>query len=170
MHGSKFRSIAVLSAASLVAQPLTVLPGAQASPVWAVEAGPSPNVSGTPPPPARFSSVAAGVGTNSVSPATVVPFTPAPVALVPVTALSAAAIETQRGAIAQIMIELGEGEDRARQAAMELTADDLAVLLANPKMMQKAGDLALIVGALIIVGVIVALVVLADSSTVIILS
>jgi hypothetical protein len=91
-----------------------------------------------------------------------------PVALVPVGELSTAAIETQRSAIAEIMIELGENEDRARQMATELTGEDLAVLLANPKMMQKAGNLTLIVMALVVVGVVVALVLAADTSTVVI--
>ena len=156
MHEGRIRLIAAISAASLVAQPLIVVPGALACPMSAVEARPS----------------------ASVSPANMVPVSPLPfsvfsdsappVTLIPVTSLSAAAIETQRTAIAQIMVELGEDDDRARQMATELTADDLAVLLANPKMMQKAGDLEVILVALAIAGVIIALVLLADSSTVVI--
>ena len=161
MYGRKIRSIAVLSVASLVAQPLIVSPRTQACPVPVVE-----NVI-----PSTLSSVPAGVATNSVSappatlvPVTLVPLTPVPVTLIPATALSTAEIETQRGAIAEIMIKLGEDEDRARQMATELTAEDLAVLLANPKMMQKAGDLAVIVVAVLIVGGIVALALAADSA------
>lgn len=138
MHGRSIRSIAALCAASLIAHPLMVTPGAQASPALDAAAYPSNQIIAS------------------------------PVMLVPVTALPAASLETQRSAIAQIMIELGEDEDRAQQMASELTADDLAVLLANPKMMQKAGDIVLIICAVIVVGVIVALVIAADSSTVII--
>ena len=151
MQGRTIRSIAALSVASLIAQPLNVALGAQACLVSAVEADPSP----------------------IVSPAVPLPVPPFPgsvlqIALLPITALSPAMIETQRGAIEQIMIELGEDEDRAHQMATELTAEDLAVLLANPKMMRKAGDLGMILVAVLIVGGIVALALAADSSTVII--
>jgi hypothetical protein len=107
------------------------------------------------------------------------PYSLLPVAVVPVTlapvnglspALSKAVIETQRGAIAEILIELGEDEERARQMATELTADDLAVLLANPKMMQKAGNVEMIIIAVLIVGGIVALALAADSGFIIISS
>src|SRR5262245_55792173 len=107
MHGRRrIRSIAALSAPSLLVQPLIVLPGgcAQTRAVSAVQAGPSPNV--------------ACVATSAVStpvPFSLLPVAVLPVALVSVTALSPAAIETQRGAIAQIMIQLGEDEDQARQ-------------------------------------------------------
>jgi hypothetical protein len=159
MQGRRTRSIVAISAASLVAQPLIVLLGgcAQTRAVSAVVATSSPNV--------------AGVGANPVyaRPATVVPtrlvpFTLLPVALIPVTALSPAMIETQRGAIEQIMITLGKDEDQARQMATELTAEDLAVLLANPKMMQKAGDLGDILIVVLIVGGIVVLALAADSA------
>jgi hypothetical protein len=160
MHGRKAQSIAALSAASLVAQPFFALPRAQACPVSAVEADLSPRtISGS------LSRFAAAVGTNSPGMATLVP-----VMLVPAAALSTAAIETQRGAIAEIMVELGEDHERARQMATELSADDLAVLLANPKMMQKAGDSETIIVAALIVGGIVALALAADSGSIMISS
>ena len=147
MHGRMIRSIAALSAASLIAQPLFAVPSEKGG------------------------GGVAQACTVSVSPAIMVSdllIPLLPIAVLPVSALSPAMIEAQRGAIAEIMIKLGEDEDRARQMATELTAEDLAVLLANPKMMQKAGDLALIVIVVVIVGGIVALALAADSSTVII--
>ena len=157
LHGRTIRSIAALSAASLFAQPLMVAPGAQAC----------------------ASQQITGVGTNAVSapcaihapemmaPALPLPYSLLSIALLPITALSPAMIETQRGAIEQIMIELGEDEDQAHQMATELTAEDLAVLLANPKMMRKAGDLEMILVAVLIVGGIVALALAADSAVII---
>jgi hypothetical protein len=157
MHGRKIRSIAALSAASLVAQPLIVGAGgcAQVCPIAAtIESGPS-------------TTNALSLSTATMAPVSPISVPPLYIVLLPISALSPAAIETQRGAIAQIMIELGEDEDRARQVATELSADDLAVLMANPKMMQKAGDLALIVIVVVIVGGIVALALAADSAVIV---
>ena len=93
---------------------------------------------------------------------------PMPIAFVPVASLPTATLESQRGAISEILVALGSDEVRAREMSTQLTAEDLAVLLANPRMMQKAGDAVLIIGALLVVGVIVALVLMADSSTVVV--
>ena len=147
MHGRRIRWVAALSAASLVAQPFLVLPEA------AAEAGA-----------AQACLVPAVEASLSLH---FIPATIGPVAFVPITALPTAAIETQRSAIAEIMIELGEDEDRARQMATELTAEDLAVLLANPKMMQKAGDVVIIILAVVLVCGIVALALAADSAVII---
>lgn len=89
----------------------------------------------------------------------------ATVMIVPAHVLPATAIAAQRESIAHILIALGEADDAAHQMANELTAEDLAVLLANPKMMQRAGDLGVIIAAVVIVGVVVALLILADSSS-----
>ena len=70
--------------------------------------------------------------------------------------------------IAERLVEIGQAADRAREAAGRLTAEDLAVLLANPEMMQAAGGLEMTLGILLVVGVIVGLAI--AGSTVIIIS
>jgi hypothetical protein len=82
---------------------------------------------------------------------------------------AAAARSSDRGAgeiayarmlIALRLVELGFTDEEAQQAAAELTADDIAVLLENERMMQRAGDLsnvgaAYLIGTLIVVGIII---------------
>ncbi len=87
-----------------------------------------------------------------------------PAVLVPLTALSP---DEQRHIIAGQLIELGRDNAAAQQMAGELTPDDLAVLLANPKMMQKAGAIDVVIWALIIAGVVVAIVVAAEGTIVV---
>jgi len=62
--------------------------------------------------------------------------------------------------IALRLVDLGFTPSEARQAALELTDDDIAVLLDNERMMQRAGDLsnlgaAYLIGTLIVVGIII---------------
>jgi hypothetical protein len=61
--------------------------------------------------------------------------------------------------ISRQLIEIGRTPAQAQEAARRLTAEDLEVLLANPKMMQAAGgaqtDMA--IGMLLVVALIVAL-------------
>jgi hypothetical protein len=101
---------------------------------------------------------------SSVVPVTASLATDLPAALVPLTAL---AIGEQRQIIAQQLESLGRAADTARNMADELTAEDLAVLLANPKMMQKAGEIDVIVWAIIVVGVVVALVIAAEGTVIV---
>ncbi len=105
--------------------------------------------------------------TGGWMPSALCPFT-----FVPLAAASPAFIEQQRGAIISQLVHLGYDLGAADGMASELTAEDLAVLLANPKMMQKAGDmddtLFVVVGVVLLVGLVVVLVLAADESTVII--
>jgi hypothetical protein len=101
---------------------------------------------------------------SSVVPVTASLATDLPAALVPLTAL---AIGEQRQIIAQQLESLGRAANTARNMADELTAEDLAVLLANPKMMQKAGEIDVIVWAIIVVGVVVALVIAAEGTVIV---
>ena len=132
-------TLALASAMSLPAQLLV------ASPRSAPAAAPH----GTPPITLAIAPVASSTGVF------------APVALVPLESL---ALQEQREIIAGQLIDLGREADAARGMAAELTADDLAVLLANPKMMRKAGAIDVIIWALLIAGVVVALVIAADGS------
>jgi hypothetical protein len=68
--------------------------------------------------------------------------------------------EAARARIAADLVDLGYAPESAADMAAQLTPDDLAVLTANPKMMQQAGTMsnttiALIVGGLIVVGIII---------------
>jgi hypothetical protein len=70
-----------------------------------------------------------------------------------------ATVDGQRLWIAAELIALGRAPDAALEAASRLTAEDLAVLLANPRMIQAAGAsnrvlMSIIIGALIIAGLI----------------
>jgi hypothetical protein len=65
-----------------------------------------------------------------------------------------------RAQIAADLVDLGYAPELAADMAAQLTPDDLAVLTANPKMMQQAGTMsnttiALIVGGLIVAGIII---------------
>jgi hypothetical protein len=100
----------------------------------------------------------------SMTPIAASSLTDLPAVLVPLTAL---AVEDQRSIIAQQLESLGRPTDVAQQMAGELTADDLEVLLANPKMMQRAGEIDVIIWALLVAGVVVALVIAADSAVVV---
>lgn len=95
-----------------------------------------------------------------------------PIAIMPLSAVSPALLEQQRSSISAQLVNLGFEAVAADGMAGELTAGDLAVLSANPKMMQKAGDmdatLELLLWTVIIVGTIVVLVIVADSSTIIV--
>ena len=58
------------------------------------------------------------------------------------------------------LVDLGFTASEARRAALELTDDDIAVLLDNERMMQRAGDMsnlgaAYLIGTLIVVGIII---------------
>ena len=62
--------------------------------------------------------------------------------------------------IALRLVDLGFTASEARQAALELTDDDIAILLDNEQMMQRAGGLsnlgaAYLIGTLIVVGIII---------------
>lgn len=62
--------------------------------------------------------------------------------------------------VALSLVDLGFTPSEARRAALELTDDDIAVLLDNEQMMQRAGDLsnlgaAYLIGTLIVVGIII---------------
>lgn len=96
----------------------------------------------------------------------------APIMLVPISSVSTAILEQQRGSIASQLKSLGFEAEAAATMAGELNAEDLQVLLANPKMMQRAGELdsglEAIFWVALIVGVVVLLVVLSDSSTVVV--
>ncbi|HVP72525.1 MAG TPA: hypothetical protein VMS30_02220 [Phycisphaerales bacterium] len=100
-------------------------------------------------------------------PSTLCPFT-----IVPLASVSPAFIEQQRAAITSQLVGLGYDLGAADGMASELTAEDLAVLLANPKMMQKAGEmddsLFVLVCVVVVIGAVVALAILADESTIII--
>ena len=95
-------------------------------------------------------------------PSTLCPFT-----IVPLASVSPAFIEQQRAAITSQLVGLGYDLGAADGMASELTAEDLAVLLANPKMMQKAGDVVIIILAVVLVCGIVALALAADSAVII---
>ena len=78
----------------------------------------------------------------------------------------------QRAIIAVQLVALGDTPSCGKDAAGRLTAEDLAVLLANPLMMQRAGalnelQLSYVLGA-VVIGGIVALIVFADSGFIII--
>jgi hypothetical protein len=64
-----------------------------------------------------------------------------------------------RARIAEQLVEIGRTPDRAQDAAGSLTVEDLAVLLANPEMMQAAGDVGLemTIGTILVIGIIVGL-------------
>jgi len=69
-------------------------------------------------------------------------------------------VDPARMLIALQLVEVGFTADEARQAAIELTDADIAVLLDNERMMQRAGDLsnvgaAYLIGTLIVVGIII---------------
>ena len=73
--------------------------------------------------------------------------------------LAAAATVPPRVTIERQLLALGYAPDAASDAAAHLTADDLAVLLDNPLMMQRAGELdnltrSYIIGGLIVAGVV----------------
>lgn len=91
-----------------------------------------------------------------------------PVAFVPLAALSPAMLEQSRSAIAAQLVKIGYAAEQAQRMSGELTPDDLAVLLANPKMMQKAGEMDAvtknIIIALIVAGVVVGIVIAANGS------
>ncbi len=98
----------------------------------------------------------------------------APVMLLPISSVSSAIIEQQRWSIAGQLQNLGFEAQAAATMAGELNATDLQVLLANPKMMQRAGELDAGLEAIfwvaLIVGALVLLIVLSDSSTVVVSS
>jgi hypothetical protein len=78
----------------------------------------------------------------------------------PVKADAAEDIDSARALVAVKLVELGFTAEEARQAAIELTDDDIAVLLENERMMQRAGDLsnlgaAYLIGTLIVVGIVI---------------
>ncbi len=85
----------------------------------------------------------------------------------------APALETHRADIAGQMVEIGRTPQEAHNAASRLTARDLEVLLANPRMMQPAGAMTaqaeMLLGTVLIVALIVALAV-AGGSVIIITS
>jgi hypothetical protein len=124
-----------------------------AQPLLAAHRAPQPTVN-----------AADAIVVSSVVPVTASLATDLPAALVPLTAL---AIGEQRQIIAQQLESLGRAANTARNMADELTAEDLAVLLANPKMMQKAGEIDVIVWAIIVVGVVVALVIAAEGTVIV---
>jgi hypothetical protein len=69
-------------------------------------------------------------------------------------------IDPARALIAVRLVELGFTAEEAQQAAIELTDADIAVLLENDRMMQRAGDLsnlgaAYLIGTLIVVGIVI---------------
>jgi len=75
-------------------------------------------------------------------------------------AAAAGEIEPARLLIALRLVDLGFTASEARQATLELTDDDIAILLDNEQMMQRAGDLsnlgaAYLIGTLIVVGIII---------------
>lgn len=85
-------------------------------------------------------------------------------------AAARADLDARRDEIARQLIDLGRAPETARALADQLTDEDLQVLLANPRMMQPAGDsskmvLNIVVAALV-VGGIVALALAADGSIV----
>lgn len=73
---------------------------------------------------------------------------------------------TARAIIVHQLVALGRAEVDARATAAALTEDDLRVLLENPKMLQPAGSWNMaIVGLIVAIGVIIALIALAASSS-----
>jgi hypothetical protein len=76
-----------------------------------------------------------------------------------VAALVATAPADGRVRIAQQLVEIGRTPHHAQDAAGRLTTDDLEVLLANPEMMQAAGDVGLemTIGTILVIGIIVGL-------------
>ncbi|MDY7108675.1 MAG: hypothetical protein SYC29_08555 [Planctomycetota bacterium] len=69
-------------------------------------------------------------------------------------------VDPARAVIAVKLVELGFTDEEAQQAAAELTGADIAVLLENDRMMQRAGDLsntgaAYLIGTLIVVGIVI---------------
>jgi hypothetical protein len=92
-----------------------------------------------------------------------------PVAMVPVAARESGAVALavqQREAVASLLRKAGSTPAEAQRQAGQLTADDLAVLAANPKMVQPAGEMdeltKNLIWALVIAGVVVAIVIAAD--------
>jgi hypothetical protein len=90
----------------------------------------------------------------------------------PLAAVEAAPDDAAGGCdrISRQLIDLGRAPEAARDAARRLTAEDLAVLLAHPEMMQAAGGAStdIAIGALLVTGLIIALAV--AGGTVIIIS
>ncbi|MBT8486565.1 MAG: hypothetical protein HKO59_14080 [Phycisphaerales bacterium] len=79
-----------------------------------------------------------------------------------------ATLETTRTFVRDELQRLGRDIAAAAQVAAELTPDDLAVLFANPKMMQPAGEYsaqsANLMAALLLLGGIIALAAASDGS------
>jgi hypothetical protein len=78
----------------------------------------------------------------------------------PQAAAAAGENDPARMLIALKLVDLGFTASEAREAALELTDDDIAILLDNEQMMQRAGDLstlgaAYLIGTLIVVGIII---------------
>jgi hypothetical protein len=103
---------------------------------------------------------------------------PVPIFLVVVAALlvtqSVAAVDVvppqepgDSARIAEQLVELGRAPAQAREATSRLTAEDLAVLLAHPEMMQAAGGAEMTFGVLLVIGVIVGLAI-AGTATIVI--
>ena len=159
------RSICCVLAASFPAHSvlaLATLPSPRAMPAATLVLATAP---AAPAAPAPFAPLAPRTG--GWMPSALCPFT-----VVPLASASPVFLEQQRGAIVSQLVHLGYDLGAADGMASELTAEDLAVLLANPKMMQKAGDmedtLFVVVCAVLLVGLVVVLVLAADESTVII--
>ena len=95
-----------------------------------------------------------------------------PVALIAIPVIepdaAAPAIQQQRAIVASLLLETGCDQAEAQRQARQLTAEDLAVLAANPRMIQKAGEMdeltKNLIWALVIAGVVVAIVIAADGS------
>jgi hypothetical protein len=144
---TRIRLIAVVLAFALPVQPLVALPFLSQ----------------------RHTSVALAMPACDKSPPMSLPFSAfIPVMLVPIGVVPSSALDEQRGTIAGQLVELGYAADVAQQMASELTPNDLAVLLDNPRMMQKAGEMdeltKNVIWALVIAGIVVAIVIAADGS------
>jgi hypothetical protein len=65
-------------------------------------------------------------------------------------------LDAQRDALRRSLIDLGEAPEDAGAAVQWLTADDLAVLASNPRMLQRAGSMSITTETIIIWAVIIA--------------
>ncbi len=77
----------------------------------------------------------------------------------------AAEVRSGRELVARQLFELGRSVTEANGLASRLTEEDLAVLLANPEMMQSAGGMNRVVLSIIVAGLIVAAIIAIAASS-----
>jgi len=150
------RSIAAILTVALTTQPLLAWPALRRLEARA------------PAPPSAPAFIAIAVAPTPANGAAARPSPYFPIAYAPLAVAAPALLQEQRSTIAERLIALGYAPDAAVRMTAELTPDDLAVISANPKMMQKAGEMDdaawNIVIALIVAGVVVGIVIAANGS------